>query len=84
MMLLLLCANSSSNLLALFYNFVICLVLVGCIKCLESYYLILVTKRRQIGCICGHAIYGIDEIQLITVPHVSVQTDVAHSKTELR
>ncbi|XP_022152421.1 phosphoinositide phosphatase SAC1 isoform X2 [Momordica charantia] len=56
----------------------------GCIKCLESYYLILVTKRRQIGCICGHAIYGIDETQLITIPHVSVQTDVAHSKTEIR
>uniref|UniRef100_A0A5B7BQR1 Putative phosphoinositide phosphatase SAC1 n=1 Tax=Davidia involucrata TaxID=16924 RepID=A0A5B7BQR1_DAVIN len=56
----------------------------GCIKFLESYYLILVTKRRQIGCICGHAIYGIDETQLITIPHVSVQTDVAHSKTELR
>lgn len=56
----------------------------GCIKFLESYYLILVTKRRQIGCICGHAIYGIDETQLITVPHVSIQSDVAHSKTELR
>lgn len=57
---------------------------IGCIKFLESYYLILVTKRRQIGCICGHAIYSIDESQIITVPHVSVQTDVAHSKTELR
>ncbi|KAL8482512.1 hypothetical protein ACS0TY_027995 [Phlomoides rotata] len=56
----------------------------GCIKFLESYYLILVTKRRQIGCICGHAIYSIDESQIITIPHVSVQTDVAHSKTELR
>ncbi|KAL5993085.1 Phosphoinositide phosphatase sac1 [Asimina triloba] len=56
----------------------------GCIKFLESYYLILVTKRRQIGAICGHAIYGIDESQLITVPHSSVQTDVAHSKTEQR
>lgn len=56
----------------------------GCIKFLESYYLILVTKRRQIGSICGHAIYSIDESQIITVPHVSVQTDVAHSKTELR
>ncbi|KAM6553548.1 hypothetical protein CsatB_014310 [Cannabis sativa] len=31
----------------------------GCIKFLESYYLILVTKRRQIGCVCGHAIYSI-------------------------
>lgn len=56
----------------------------GCIKFLESYYLILVTKRRQIGCICGHAIYAIDESQMITIPHASVQTDVAYSKTELR
>ncbi|KAK6775763.1 hypothetical protein RDI58_026764 [Solanum bulbocastanum] len=56
----------------------------GCIKFLESYYLVLVTKRRQIGSICGHAIYSIDESQIITIPHVSVQTDVAHSKTELR
>ncbi|KAL9245477.1 hypothetical protein vseg_019124 [Gypsophila vaccaria] len=56
----------------------------GCIKFLESFYLILVTKRRQIGCICGHAIYSIDESQLITIPHASVQTDLAYSKTELR
>ncbi|VFR00828.1 unnamed protein product [Cuscuta campestris] len=58
--------------------------IVGCIKFLESYYLVLVTKRHQIGCICGHAIYGIDESQIIAIPHVSVQTDLAHSKTELR
>ncbi|GFZ12302.1 phosphoinositide phosphatase family protein [Actinidia rufa] len=55
----------------------------GCIKFLESYYLILVTKRRQIGCICGHAIYSIDESQLITIPHASIQTDIAHAKNEL-
>ncbi|KAM0881963.1 hypothetical protein ACQ4PT_032596 [Festuca glaucescens] len=56
----------------------------GCIKFLESYYLILVTKRRQVGCICGHAIYCIDESQMITIPHSTVQTDVANSKNELR
>jgi hypothetical protein len=56
----------------------------GCIKFLESYYLILVTKRRQVGCICGHAIYCIDESQMITIPHTTVQTDVANSKNELR
>nr|CAD1818169.1 unnamed protein product [Ananas comosus var. bracteatus] len=56
----------------------------GCIKFLESYYLILVTKRRQIGAICGHAIYCIDESQMITVPHSSIQSDVAHSKSEIR
>ncbi|XP_022897429.1 phosphoinositide phosphatase SAC1-like [Olea europaea var. sylvestris] len=58
--------------------------IVGCIKFLESYYLILVMKRRQNGCICGHAIYSIDEHQIITIPHVSVQTDVAHSESKLR
>ncbi|KAL5230826.1 hypothetical protein ABZP36_029602 [Zizania latifolia] len=56
----------------------------GCIKFLESYYLILVTKHRQIGCICGHPIYCIDDSQMITIPHSSVQTDVATSKNELR
>ncbi|KAL2893539.1 Phosphoinositide phosphatase SAC1 [Bienertia sinuspersici] len=56
----------------------------GCIKFLDSYYLILVTKRRQIGCICGHAIYAIDESQMITIPHASVQTDATYSKAELR
>nr|XP_043635970.1 phosphatidylinositol-3-phosphatase SAC1 isoform X2 [Erigeron canadensis] len=55
----------------------------GCIRFLESYYLILVTKRKQIGSICGHAIYSIEDSQILTIPHVSVQTDVAHSKTEL-
>ncbi|KAL8138321.1 hypothetical protein V2J09_004322 [Rumex salicifolius] len=56
----------------------------GCIKFLESYYLILVTKRRQIGSLCGHAIYCIDESQLVTIPHTTIQSEVAHSKTELR
>lgn len=58
--------------------------IVGCAKFMESYYLILVTKRRQIGCICGHAIYAIDESQIISVPHATIQSDVANSKTELR
>lgn len=62
----------------------VCGFLLGCIKFLESYYLILVTKRKQIGTICGHAIYSIEESQLITVPHSSIQSDLANSKTELR
>ncbi|KAL4202284.1 hypothetical protein AMTRI_Chr02g220260 [Amborella trichopoda] len=56
----------------------------GCIRFLESYYLILVTKRRQIGSVCGHAIYSIEESQMITIPHSSVQSDIATSKNELR
>uniref|UniRef100_A0A3Q7JKZ5 SAC domain-containing protein n=1 Tax=Solanum lycopersicum TaxID=4081 RepID=A0A3Q7JKZ5_SOLLC len=56
----------------------------GGLNFVAKVYGIAVTKRRQIGSICGHAIYSIDESQIITIPHVSVQTDVAHSKTELR
>jgi hypothetical protein len=58
--------------------------IVGFIKFLESYYMILVTKRRQIGTIGGHAIYSIEESQLITVPHSTVQTETSNSKVELR
>lgn len=58
--------------------------IVGFIKFMESYYLILVTKRRQIGSICGHAIYSIEESQFITVPHPCVQTEVSQSKDEQR
>ncbi|KAG0560065.1 hypothetical protein KC19_10G151800 [Ceratodon purpureus] len=58
--------------------------IVGFIKFMESYYMILVTKRRQIGTLCGHAIFCIDESQLITVPHSTVQTEASHSKVELR
>lgn len=77
-------AFSVGMILQLLLLMIIFLYLLGCIKFLESYYLLLVTKRRQIGCICGHAIYGIDESIIIPIPHATVQTDVAHSKTELR
>ncbi|XP_076898917.1 phosphatidylinositol-3-phosphatase SAC1-like [Bidens hawaiensis] len=58
--------------------------IVGCIRFLEAYYLILVTKSKQIGSICGHAVYCIEDSHMITIPHISVQSDIAHSKTEQR
>lgn len=58
--------------------------IVGFVSFMESYYMILVTKRRQVGRLCGQAIYGIEEKQLITVPHATVQSDLASSKTEQR
>lgn len=41
-------------------------------------------KRRQIGDICGHAIYGITESQIILVPHPTVRTNLAYCKDEQR
>lgn len=58
--------------------------IVGFIKFLEPYYMILITKRRLVGNICGHAIYGIGESRLLTVPHPSVSTSLARLKAESR
>ncbi|KAH9305546.1 hypothetical protein KI387_009950, partial [Taxus chinensis] len=66
-------------------NFVTkCYGIVGFIKFLEPYYMILITKRRQIGAICGHAIFGISESQIILVPHPTVRTNLACSRDEQR
>ncbi|MCO5566520.1 hypothetical protein L7F22_020197 [Adiantum nelumboides] len=58
--------------------------IVGFIKFLEPYYMILITKRRLLGNICGHAIYGIGESLLLTVPHPSVLSNLARLKAESR
>lgn len=58
--------------------------IVGFIKFLEPYYMILITKRRLVGNICGHAIYGIGESRLLAVPHPSVSTSLARLKAESR
>lgn len=56
----------------------------GFIKFLKCYYMLLVTKRRQVGTLCGHAIFTVAESRLIAVPHPTVQTDVAVSQDENR
>lgn len=58
--------------------------IVGFIKFLEPYYMILITKRKLLGNICGHLIYGISESQLVTIPHPSVLTSLTSSKAESR
>ncbi|GJP55225.1 hypothetical protein CLOM_g14198 [Closterium sp. NIES-68] len=58
--------------------------IVGCIRFLEPWYLILVRRRRQVGSMRGHAVWRIEESQVLTVPHAAVQTDVAKSNMEQR
>ena len=59
-------------------------MLPGFIKFLEPYYMILVTKRRLLGSVNGHSIYGIGETKFLSVPHPSFQTIVASSRAESR
>ncbi|CAI5957071.1 unnamed protein product [Closterium sp. NIES-64] len=58
--------------------------IVGCVRFLEPWYLILVRRRRQVGCMRGHAVFRIEESLVLTVPHASVHTSVASSTMEQR
>jgi hypothetical protein len=46
--------------------------------------MLLITKRRKIGTICGHTIYAITKSEMIPIPHPSVRTRLAYSKDENR
>ncbi|RAL43670.1 hypothetical protein DM860_017526 [Cuscuta australis] len=61
-----------------------CYGIIGFVKFLGPYYMLLITKRRQIGDICGHTIYAISKSEIITLPSSSVQSKMANYKSERR
>ncbi|KAI4329045.1 hypothetical protein L6164_021351 [Bauhinia variegata] len=61
-----------------------CYGIIGFIKFLEPYYMLLITKRRKIGMICGHTIYAITKSEVVPVPHATVRSKMAYSKDENR
>lgn len=61
----------------------LCLFL-GFIKFLGPYYMLLITKRRSIGAICGHTIYAVSKSEIIPLPNPAVRTNVVNSKNENR
>lgn len=61
-----------------------CYGIVGFIKFLGPYYMLLITKRRKIGAICGHMVYAISKSEMIPLPNPSVQSNIANSKNENR
>ncbi|MED6136566.1 hypothetical protein PIB30_057243 [Stylosanthes scabra] len=61
-----------------------CYGIVGFIKFLGPYYMLLITKRRQIGAICGHRVYAVSKSEMIPLRSSSVQSDMTYTKTENR
>ncbi|KAE9609949.1 putative SAC domain-containing protein [Lupinus albus] len=61
-----------------------CYGIVGFIKFLGPYYMLLITKRRQIGAICGHAVYAVSKSEMIPLPNSSVWSNIINSKNENR
>ncbi|KAG4959260.1 hypothetical protein AAZX31_13G097200 [Glycine max] len=60
-----------------------CYGIVGFIKFLGPYYMLLITKRRQIGAICGHTVYAVSKSEMIPLPNSSVRSNI-NSKNENR
>lgn len=61
-----------------------CYGIVGFIKFLGPYYMLLITKRRQIGTICGHTIYAVSRSEMIPLSNPAVRSNIAISKNENR
>lgn len=61
-----------------------CYGIVGFIKFLGPYYMLLITKRRQIGTICSHPIYAVSRSEMIPLPNPAVWSSIAISKNENR
>ncbi|WOL19836.1 phosphoinositide phosphatase SAC2 isoform X1 [Canna indica] len=57
-----------------------CYGIVGFVKFLGPYYMLLITRRRQIGAIYGHAIYAVTKTEMIPLPN----SNMAYSKNENR
>ncbi|KAG2272029.1 hypothetical protein Bca52824_066584 [Brassica carinata] len=58
--------------------------IIGFVRFLGPYYMLIITKRRKLGEICGHTVYGVAKSKIITIPHASVLSNVAYSKDEKR
>ncbi|XP_056844839.1 phosphoinositide phosphatase SAC2 isoform X2 [Raphanus sativus] len=61
-----------------------CYGIIGFIRFLGPYYMLIITKRRKLGEVCGHTVYGVAKSRIVTIPHASVLSNVAYSKDEKR
>uniref|UniRef100_A0ACD5WES0 Uncharacterized protein n=1 Tax=Avena sativa TaxID=4498 RepID=A0ACD5WES0_AVESA len=61
-----------------------CYGIVGFMKFLGPYYMVVITRRRKVGTICGHDIYSIGKSEMIAIPCPIVWPEVANSRDENR
>ncbi|KAG9159038.1 hypothetical protein Leryth_018582 [Lithospermum erythrorhizon] len=73
--------NKSAGGLKLVTN---CYGIVGFIKFLGPHYMLLITKRKKVGSICGHTIYTITRSEMIPIPNSSAEFNMDSSKSENR
>lgn len=59
-------------------------LLLGFIKFLGPHYMLIITKTRKIGAICGRAIYSIAKSEMIPIPNSHMQSNIGFTKNENR
>ncbi|KAH0854635.1 hypothetical protein HID58_051010 [Brassica napus] len=62
----------------------VCYGIIGFIKFLGPYYMLVITERREIGEICGHRVYEVSKSEMISLQHSSVLSNIANSRDENR
>jgi len=53
----------------------------GFIKFLGPYYMVVITKRRKIGAICGHTVYAVSKSEMISLQNPSVQSNIDENRS---
>uniref|UniRef100_A0A803NUW5 SAC domain-containing protein n=1 Tax=Cannabis sativa TaxID=3483 RepID=A0A803NUW5_CANSA len=61
-----------------------CYGIVGFVKFLGPYYMLLITERRQIGAICGHSVYAVSKSEMIPLSNSAFRASITDSKNENR
>ncbi|KAL0653851.1 hypothetical protein Bca4012_096542 [Brassica carinata] len=59
-----------------------CYGIIGFVKFLGPYYMLVIKRRKKVGEICGHTVYGVAESQMIMIPYPSRKTIDADSSAE--
>ncbi|CAF1967900.1 hypothetical protein YC2023_083032 [Brassica napus] len=62
----------------------LCYRIIGFIKFLGPYYMLVITERREIGEICGHRVYEVSKSEIISLRISSVLCNIANSSDENR
>ncbi|ONK77761.1 uncharacterized protein A4U43_C02F10260 [Asparagus officinalis] len=61
-----------------------CYGIVGFVKFLGPYYMLLITQRKAIGSICGHMVYAVTKSEMIALPNSTIHSNMDLSKNEIR
>ncbi|KAG7564296.1 SAC domain [Arabidopsis suecica] len=62
----------------------LCYGIIGFVKFLGPYYMLLITERRQIGEIFGHSVYAVSKSEIVALQNSTLQCNIANSRDENR